>query len=372
MVIEQGRIAYAGPTPAEESSRECQEVAVLPAFVNAHTHLEFSSLDQPLGEPGLPFTQWIARVIAWKRERDMDEASGAFRRQQALRRGIDESRNGGANCLGEIATTVSSQDELNPSSLMGVVFWEFMGLSRDRLAGLREQAWRFLGAASARPEAWQRGLSPHAPYTVHPDLLVALSQISVEKRVPVAMHLAETQEELQLLRDGTGPFVELLTQLNAWFPSALPRGARPLHYLQMLARAHRGLVIHGNYLDDEERSYVAGQRDRLAVVYCPRTHAYFGHDPYPLRDLLDRGARVALGTDSRASNPDLSMRNELRFAAAQHPRVAPNELLRMATIEGAWALGLADELGSLRPGKRALLQAIPLPPDGTHDPFSWL
>jgi aminodeoxyfutalosine deaminase len=108
------------------------------------------------------------------------------------------------------------------------------------------------------------------------------------------------------------------------------------------------------------------------VVYCPRTHAYFGHPRYPLTSLVAAGARVALGTDSRASNPDLEMLKELRFAAAKHPEVAPAELLKMATIHGAEALGLDQGIGSLHVGKRAEYVTIPLPPGRSADPYSWM
>jgi cytosine/adenosine deaminase-related metal-dependent hydrolase len=142
--------------------------------------------------------------------------------------------------------------------------------------------------------------------------------------------------------------------------------------LRLLAAAQRALVIHGNYLDDEERDYLARHRQRLSLVYCPRTHQYFGHAPYPLEELLARGVRVVLGTDSRASNPDLSLGDELRFAAARHPTVSPQELLRGATLDAATALGLERELGSLTVGKLASFIALPLPEGARHDPWGFL
>jgi cytosine/adenosine deaminase-related metal-dependent hydrolase len=97
----------------------------------------------------------------------------------------------------------------------------------------------------------------------------------------------------------------------------------------------------------------------MAVVYCPRTHAYFGHSRYPLETMLSRGCQVALGTDSRASNPDLSLLAELRFAATKFPALSPEVLVRMATISGAEALRLGDRVGSLSVGKQADLIALP-------------
>ncbi len=97
---------------------------------------------------------------------------------------------------------------------------------------------------------------------------------------------------------------------------------KPIEVLRTLRELPNVLVIHGNYLDAEELDYLAG-RDNFTVVYCPRTHSYFGHRRYPITELLRRGIRVALGTDSRASNPDLNLLSDLRHAARHHPEIAP-------------------------------------------------
>jgi cytosine/adenosine deaminase-related metal-dependent hydrolase len=128
------------------------------------------------------------------------------------------------------------------------------------------------------------------------------------------------------------------------------------------------LVIHGNYLAADEIDYVGAHADRMSVVYCPRTHAYFQHSRYPLEELLAAGARVALGTDSRASTPDLSLLGEVQGAAAEFPAIEPATFLQMATLDAAQALGLSDQAGSLTPGKRADLIALPC--SAGDDPFA--
>jgi cytosine/adenosine deaminase-related metal-dependent hydrolase len=371
VVTHQGKIVAVRPTAGGDQG-ECEDVAILPAFVNAHTHLEFSSLAQPIGDRGLPFTEWIRQVIAWRRERDSVEANGAKLSRAAIAAGIVESIRGGAGCVGEIATSETSLDELLQSELAGVAFWELIGLSPSRVVPLADQAGYFVRSSFTGDPLVRPGISPHAPYTVHPELLLEVVHLSAEKRVPVAMHVAETREELQLLRDRSGPFVDLLTELNAWSPEAIRTNSRPLDYLQLLAQAHRALVIHGNYLDPEEQDFAANHRDQLTIVYCPRTHSFFDHAAYPLRHLLDCGARVALGTDSRASNPDLNMLAELRFAANKHADIAPDALIRMATIDAAYALGLEDQLGSLKLGKQSRVQKVRLTGDSRRDPYGWL
>ncbi len=125
------------------------------------------------------------------------------------------------------------------------------------------------------------------------------------------MHLAESPEELRLLSHGDGPFRDLLADRSMWDESAIPAGTRPLDYLRMLAAAPKALVVHGNYLSAEELQFLATHAASMSLVYCPRTHGFFEHSPYPLRQALDLGVRVAIGTDSRASNPDLSLLAEL-------------------------------------------------------------
>jgi len=145
-----------------------------------------------------------------------------------------------------------------------------------------------------------------------------------------------------------------------------------MDYLRMLAEAPRALVIHGNFLDEEERAFIAAKKVRISLVYCPRTHAYFRHPPYPLAETLTAGVRVALGTDSRASNPDLNLLAEIRFVARNYPTINPQAILRMGTLSGAEALGREKQAGSITPGKLANLIAIPLPAEVRDKPADLL
>jgi cytosine/adenosine deaminase-related metal-dependent hydrolase len=176
-----------------------------------------------------------------------------------------------------------------------------------------------------------------------------------------AIHLAETSAELELLERHSGPFVPFLVGLGVWDPSGLAWG--PGHVIELTRSAKNVLYIHCNYLPPDLPIPPHG-----TIVYCPRTHAAFGHPPHPFREFLARGVRVAVGTDSLASNADLDMLAEIRFVYQRHPDVAGATLLRMATLSGAEALGWADETGSLAPGKSADLVVVPLPPRDEADP----
>jgi len=243
-----------------------------------------------------------------------------------------------------------------------------MGLSEDRHDALLADAEQFIEHCRALSHV-RVGLSPHAPYTVPPVLLERIVQLSLRNNLPVAMHLAETRDELELLRDGSGPLRNMLQDLGAWRDNAIPLATRPMSYLRTLAGVDRALVIHGNYLDVEEIAFVAERRARMSVVYCPRTHAYFGHDRYPLPEMLKAGVRVVLGTDSRASNPDLDLLQDLRFVARRHPHVPPREIMHMATIAAATALGIDDRKGSLAVGKDADFVVLPIDDHATSDPY---
>ncbi|MGE5191859.1 MAG: amidohydrolase family protein [Deltaproteobacteria bacterium] len=332
-------------------------VAIIPGLVNAHTHLELSDIATPL-QPADPFTAWLKAVIAHRLSRPKAESVAHGRKESAHR---------GTTAIGDIAGADWRPEEAGSAGPRVVAFLEVLGLAPERAAGQLDRARAHL-AGRAAP---LRGLSPHAPYSVHPDLFRGLVDLAAEARVPVAMHLAETRAELELLAGGTGPFRPFLEELGVWRPDAIPRGTRPLDSLRELARLDRALAIHGNYLDGAEIDFLAAHAN-ISVVYCPRTHAFFGHEPHPWRTLLDRNVNVALGTDSRASNPDLGLWNELLFLRKLAPDFDPARLLRLGTWNGAFALGLESEIGSLAAGKAADLAVIDLAAGDATAPYALL
>ena len=136
-------------------------------------------------------------------------------------------------------------------------------------------------------------------------------------------------------------------------------GKRPMDYLQLLSAAPKVFIIHGNYLDDEELRFLAAHRETMSVVYCPRSHAYFRHTPYPLEKMLDFGVRVLLGTDSLASVANLSFIEEMQFVLKNHPSVSAEAVYRLGTLEGAVVFDLHREgLGTIRPGSPARFLAV--------------
>jgi cytosine/adenosine deaminase-related metal-dependent hydrolase len=345
--------------------------AVIPGLVNAHTHLELSDLAAPL-HPNLPFTAWLKAVLAHRRTRAPRRAGGTPSPEAAFEKrivdqGRQESAHWGTTTIGDIAGAGAGVPDVATGHARLVAFLEVLGLPPERRAGQLER----VRAHLAETGSVLRGLSPHAPYSVHPDLFREVIDLAVANRVPVAMHLAETRAELELLADGTGEFVPFLEALGVWRADAIPRGTGPLEYLRELARVENALAIHGNYLSVDEIDFLT-EHTNISVVYCPRTHAFFQHDLHPWRELLERHANVALGTDSRASNPDLGLWNELLFLRAEFPDFDPAKLLRLGTWNGAFALGLESETGSLAVGKAADVVVVDLVAADATDPYDLL
>lgn len=308
------------------------DVVLIPGLVNAHTHLEFSLLPHPIPTAGR-FTDWIRAVVTYRREHPTETGL-------AIRSGVAEAIQSGTTLIGDIATTGWSGDDYQAAGFAGVVFQELLGLGDERVAMQSDLA-RSIVAERALAPAVDFGLSPHAPYSVHRRLLDDAIDIAANASRPVAMHLAETSAEMELLTDGTGEFHEMLTSFGIW-RDGLFGGKSAADYLRRLAECSRALVIHGNYLEQQDLEFLAAN-PQMTLVYCPRTHAAFGHRNHPWRRLLDLGGKVAIGTDSRASNPDLSLFAELQFLAVRHPEASHLELLTLGSQSGRRAL-LGDSL----------------------------
>jgi cytosine/adenosine deaminase-related metal-dependent hydrolase len=327
--------------------------AILPGLVNAHTHLDLSGLRGRL-PPGDDFPAWLHGVIRHRRGLTPPQV------EAAIRAGLAESLAHGTTLLGDVAGQGLSWPLVAAAPLWGVVFYELLGLPRDRARQAWHAALAWLQDHPATATC-RSGLSPHAPYSVRAALFRAVAAAARQRHLPVAIHLAETAAERELLQTHQGPLRDFLTGLGVWDARGLVRRFEDLP--RRFADTVPTAFIHGNYL-----SPVAPIAPGSAVVYCPRTHAAFGHPPHPLRQLLDAGVCVALGTDSLASNPDLDVLAEARFLHRLYPDIPGPAVLRMATLAGAEALGWDRQTGSLEPGKSADLVVLPLEDTPTPDP----
>lgn len=347
--IDRGHVIEIGSKNADAVDLGC--VAIIPGLINAHTHLEFSSITQPI-EPLTEFAAWIQAVIRFRQ-------TTVATLEESIATGIAECLRAGTTAVAEIATTdwrdrprLKHQERM-PTTVM---FREYLGLADEAVQTHLADAERFLNSQTHKD--FIPGLSPHAPYSLHPELLDGLCKLAVDYEAPLAMHLAESEAELELLKTGGGAIAKMLTAIGVFRPELFSSPQRPLDFLKRLDGGVSTLVVHGNLLDDEEIEFIA-ERPHFSVVYCPRTHAAMQKSVHPWRKMLEADINVTLGTDSRASNPDLSIWGELCFLKQQHPEFKTSELLKLATQSAARALKLENQ-GLLREGFAANLCIVPL------------
>ena len=339
----EGRLIDRSPVP-EADRNQVLPLAVVPPLVNAHTHLEFSTLTEPI-TPATPFPDWIRSVIRWRMNRPESSESG-------IRNGLHECRQQCVTTIGDITTSDDAVSLLPTRSHVSpttddpahiVSFRELLGFLPERIpeqvATMNRHIDRLRNPADA--STLRPGISPHAPYSVHPELFAAVVDTCRSQSVPIAMHLGETKAELELLDAGSGEFKEFLQEMNLWDRDILPHGTTILHYLKQLSALPRSLAVHCNYLTDKEIRFL-GKHPQITVVYCPRTHHYFGHDPHPWQKIQAAGGTVVLGTDGRSSNPDLSIWKELQHVASITPQAAVEELLPMVTTSSVIDSGMED------------------------------
>ena len=365
VAVAEGRIASVGPRAAAPpgSDVELGDAILLPGLVNVHTHLELTAMRGVLEQ--LEFHEWI-RVLTSSKKAVLDEAQLL----DSARFGIVEGLTTGVTTYADTCDSGVAFLAMRELGVRGIMYQEAFGpaveMFEESLAGLRAKIARL---APDQTTLVRLGVSPHAPYSVHRDLFGRIAAVAREHGLPLAVHIAESAAEQELVVEGRGVFAERLRKRG--IPVA-PAARSPVALLEEQGvLGERTLLIHCVRVDAEDVAAIA--RHGCAVAHCPASNAKLGHGIAPLRELLAAGIRVGLGSDSVASNNRMDVAEEARLAIllqrARHGdpmRITPAEALEMATLGGARALGLASEIGSLEPGKSADLAAFPLDdPRGT-------
>jgi cytosine/adenosine deaminase-related metal-dependent hydrolase len=325
---------------------------IIPGLINAHAHLELTSLQGQLTR-FQSFTDWVLQLIEKRRLWTKEDFLSS------VRAGVEAVLKSGTTLVGDVSASGWSCDAGCSSGLRRVVFEESTAFPPSNMDSALSQVEQRLDQSVPDP-LLVRGVSPHAPYSVSPELYRRLADLSRERRFLLATHIAETASEIQFLQFGTGEFRELLLRLGVLPDTWKPPQLSPIAYLDSLGvLGPFTILIHCNYLDwDSVNRILASQG---SVVYCPRSHDFFGHEQHPVRQLLDLGINVALGTDSLASNRSLSMLDEMRHLFRSRKDLKPEEIFRLATVNGAAALKFGRVLGCLRPGYWADLAVLKLP-----------
>ena len=331
----------------------------MPALVNAHTHLELSWMAGHVPSSSSMPT-WAGQLMMLRAAVRDPPASAA---ENAVR----DARAAGTSLVGDVSNTLGAYRPLADSGLSAALFRELLGFNAPDPARAVESA-RAQLAAVVPVERVRPTLAPHAPYSVSPDLFRAIAAAAASG--PLSVHVAESEEEVQFLRDGTGAWRDLLGRMGAWNDRWMPPGCGPVAYLDRLGLvSNRLIAVHcvQATADELRRLGAAG----ATVVTCPRSNRWTGAGTPPIEAFYASGARVAVGTDSLASVQNLSVFSELAEVRRLAPSVPAARLLESATRHGADALGFGRDLGTLEPAKRADLIAVRVPP-GTDDVEEYL
>ncbi len=347
-------VGPAGEIPPAEYHEALGSVAVLPGFINAHCHLELTDLRGRLPSRR-PMPQWLFALIMQHR-RGIDFAGGA-------RRGAAELLASGCTAVGDVCHDNAVWPALVDSPLWKVCYAEVTGIG-PKVDGAIDRLVASLAGCVDDPDPTGKlrfGVSPHAPYSTDESVYRQAIELAQSRDLPVSTHLAETIDEAAFLKDCSGPLFEFLARLGLINQSVRAPGLTPVGYAASLGLLEMATVLaHVHYVTDAELDLLAG--GRAHVAYCPRSTAFFGRSGHRYAEMLDRGVNVCLGTDSLASNASLDMLAEMRTIWADG-RVSAETVIRMATLNGARALGLADRIGALAAGLAADWVALPCPGD---------
>jgi aminodeoxyfutalosine deaminase len=331
---------------------------LLPGLVNAHCHLELSSLRERIPRHH-GFVPWVAALVAARGSEAPEVAREATRLAVAA---LSES---GTVAVGDVSNSLAHLDLLAASGLEAVVFYELIGWDPAQASSVLEQADARLRGIGPRPAAnVEVRLAAHAPYSVSPALFDGLRQ----RGGPAALHLAESEAESLFLAEGDGEWGAFLAARVGEVPFAPPRKS-PVRYASDLGILHERLVAaHCVRADAADRELLA--RAGVSVAVCPRSNQALGVGIPPVPEMLNAGIRVCLGTDSLASAPTLDLLADAAALRRAFPSLAAATIVEMATLGGARALGLGD-LGSMAPGNRAAL-AFAGAPRAPEDPLEFL
>ena len=363
------RIAFVGEASDAPPGDDVDlgDVVLMPGLVNAHCHLELTAMRGFLED--LDFRRWILRLTNARRavlDRDalLDSA----------RYGVEEGLLAGITTYADTGDSGVAMQAMREAAVRGINYQEVFGPDpsqcAESLAGLKE---KIAGLRYLETPLVKVGVSPHAPYTVSDDLFRATTELARQWGLPMAIHIAESELEQQLVVDAEGSFADGLRRRGI---AVERRGSTPVELLDRLGvLGVKPLLIHCVRTDVDDISRIASSG--APVAHCPASNAKLGHGIAPLDEMLAAGIIVGLGSDSMASNNRMDLLEEARLALlAQRARLgshgAPTaaDVLELATIGGAAALGLADQIGSIEVGKQADLAAFGLNPvEPTQDPI---
>jgi len=361
VAVDGDRIAYVGPAdqgpPGDET--DLGDVVLLPGLVNAHCHLELTAMRGFLED--LDFQRWILR-LTFSRRAVLDNDALL----DSARYGLEEGVLAGVTSYADTCASGVVMRAMREAGVRGIMYQEVFGPDPKQCdASIAELRTAVSGLRYLETPLVRVGVSPHAPYTVSDDLFRATAELAREQRLPVAVHIAESELERLLVVDAAGSFADGLRRRGI---AVDPRAESPIQLLSRLRVLDTTpLLIHCVRVDARDIATIANSGS--SVAHCPASNAKLGHGVAPLDELLAAGITVGLGSDSMASNNRMDILAEARLALlAQRTRIgsfespAAMDVLELATIEGAKAIGIDHLVGTLEEGKQADLAAFAIDP----------
>ncbi len=367
-----GLITYVGPRSGAPPGQDHDlgESILLPGLVNTHTHLELTAMRGFLED--LCFSDWIDKLRQSRNEIMDTEAL-----LDSARFGIVEGVEAGITTYADTCSSGVVMQAMREAGVRGIMFQEVFGPDpAQAVMAMRELEGRIETLLLEQTDLVKLGVSPHAPYTVSDPLYDAAADFANSRQLPLAMHIAESEPEVDLVTRATGDFAERWQRRGI---AVSPRARSAIALLEQRGLLDRGpLLIHCVRVDAEDIATMA--RHHCAVAHCPASNAKFGHGIAPLLPLIAAGIRVGIGSDSVASNNRMDILDEARLsvlvhraATRRHDAFGAHDALQLATIGGARALGIDARVGSLEVGKDADLSAfrVDIPRTvPTGDPYS--
>lgn len=360
VVVDDDHIAWVGPraqAPAGGIDDDLGNAVLMPGLVNAHTHLELTVMRGFLED--LPFFDWV-RTLARARRHALD----AVALLDSARLGVAEGLRAGVTTFADTGDSTAAFDALREFGARGVAYREVFGPDPVQVDASMASLRASVDAMRAQETPLVRvGVSPHAPYSVSDALFEAVAAYAAAEHLPVAVHIAEGEDESALVERAQGPFADFLRSRGI---DVDPRARSPITLLERCGiLAVRPLLIHAVRADAPD--IAAMVRHRCSVAHCPASNAKLAHGIAPLLELLDAGVDVGLGSDSMASNNRMDLLGEGRLASLQQrlrtrrvDAVPSVQVLELATRGGARALGLGASVGALTTGLQADLAAFDL------------
>ena len=353
------KVFAAHTTHAERHGvRDLGEVMLLPGLVNAHCHLDYTGMAGEIPPPK-NFTDWIAAITAYKANWDFSDYA------QSWLQGAHQLLETGCTTVADIEAVPELLPEVWEATPLRVFsFLEMTGVkSRRKPREILRDATRKI--SSLKHPRHSAHLSPHAPYSTAPDLVKMSAVAARKKNWLVSTHIAESETEFEMYQHATGVMHDWLKR-NGRENGDCGHGSPVVHYARLKSLGANLLAVHVNYLAHGDAKLLG--KNRTNVVHCPRSHDYFRHAKFERERLANAGVNLCLGTDSLATTrkdgkkkPQLNLFAEMQFLADADKDISPEEILKMATVNGARALGLDGKIGKLAKNGFADLIALPCP-----------